>query len=515
MAIDYVSLENRLYEILLIYLYKTKRVDLKDSSYAAQLDSSSVEVNYFSDESIWFFRIEKDNGLETNYYFGRENDIELILRFSRDRSKSVFEFFESGRIAIKTRFTKEGAGIFNSMKKMFTIKNPASKSIKHNYIMLVFQDETEIIPVITKLINIIDFDYADECLLIKGFKENVENDSSSNLARPIDLESNDVPELEGESKSNGEDINEYSEESISDDYIGHSDNGFLRELLDSEDYEFSVEKTISEIDCSLFEKNSENESLGDEFDAFVNNPIFNIVSSDLDDDECSKLVVRIKKDISDEKISGDVGDVQEFYFEQYNLIKKQYTLNGFLNEYLMSDDFNKLLAMYDAYSDEVVIGIINQVRNDISDDDSMDRDKVILKTEYYFKAETNKNDYFNQIDKIKEDSMYYCNRYNLISAEFDEILDYIQTKISEGYHIKNVHHCLITKIKERIDLNRDESRLKLKKLLNNPEFIEKNNITQEQSDQISEHVGDLIYKNKIRCDEIYEDTLLAIRGRYL
>ena len=36
--------------------------------------------------------------------------------------------------------------------------------------------------------------------------------------------------------------------------------------------------------------------------------------------------------------------------------------------------------------------------------------------------------------------------------------------------------------------------------------------TEEQLNKISEHVGDLIYKNKIRSDQIDENYLLLLRG---
>lgn len=283
-------------------------------------------------------------------------------------------------------------------------------------------------------------------------------------------------------------------------------------ISQSDNYEFSIEKIISKIDCASF--NGEafvNEGLIIEFEEFIKSPIFDFVSGDLEDEESSKLIVKIKEDISNERISGNVIDIVEFYFEQYKSIKKRFSLNNFLNDYLESDDFDKLLDMYDDYTEDMISGIINHVRIDISEDDSMDTDTLILKLEYYFKAESNKNIYFIQIDNIKANSQYYKYKYGLTNEEFDGILEYIQTKISEGYHIKNLNDCLINKINEQVDLNRDESRLKLKKLLFNSEFIEKNNISSEELSQISEYFGDLIYKNKIRSENINESYLLLMR----
>ena len=490
---DYSSYENRFFEILLKYLPENKYIELEDYSIINLLKSTSVNVNYHPKQPIWFFRFQKEHDV-TYYYFGLndEKDIKLVLKLSEYKSKSFINFFASGKIAIKIQFTKDGKKIVDSMKRIFLIKHPDNDLFRYNYLMLLFEDISEVIPTITNLINIINFDYnyKKEFLVIKGFKENIYEGDIDDLVVSSKLQSIDSDkkfiEDEGESDNKG-------------------DNSQLYQ------YGMSVENIISEIDCSSFNfESSASVGLDQEFKEIVESPVLGLVSRGLNDEETSQLVIHIEKEISGEKISGDAMDIVEFYFEQYKSIKRQFSLNNFLDEFIKSDDFDNLRDMYD-YSEDIVFGIINHVRSDISDEDILDNDKVILKVEYYFKAETNKNDYFNQIDKIKADSEYYKNEYNLTNDEFDEILDYVQTKISEGYHIKNVENCLINKIKEKVDANMDESRLKLNKTLNNQLFIEKNNITQEQLDKINEYVGDLIYRNKIRSDEIYEETLLTIR----
>lgn len=158
--------------------------------------------------------------------------------------------------------------------------------------------------------------------------------------------------------------------------------------------EFSIEGIISKIDCTLFNGESfENQGLYEEFQEFIQSPIFNFIYGDPENEETSKLIDKIGYDISNEKISGDVADILDFYFEQYNSIKKQFLLNNFLNNYLQSDDYWELLSRYGSYTDVMIFNIISNVKHDISVDESMDEDKVILKLEYYFKAETNKNEY--------------------------------------------------------------------------------------------------------------------------
>lgn len=506
MAIDYETLENRMFEILLGYLPENKYVDLEDSSLIDQLGSNRLSVNYHPDEPIWFCRIKRTNNFEINYYFGLkdENEVKLNLKFSKDKSSSSLVFLNR-KIAVKIKFTKEGAKIFNSMKEILQIRNPSSKEVKYNYIMLILHDESEIIPEIANLIKFIDFGYGRENLLIKGFNENMWeeylNDRASSARSPA------KDDFEEESKSNGS--AEASDENI---IQKESELNRKRFVPQFENYEFSIERIISEIDCTNFNGESfEDDRLIEKFEEHINSLIFGFVSEGLDDEESSKLVIYIREDISNEKISGNVIDITEFYFDEYRSIKKRFSLNNFLNDYLKSDDFDKLLDVYDDYTEGMIFGIINHVRRDISEDDSMDEDTVIMKVRYYFKAEANKSDYFNQIDEIRANSEHYKNSYNLTAEEFDGILNYIQMKISEGYHIRNVNECLMNKIKEQVDLNRKESRLKLKKLLSNPDFIEKNNISSEELSKISESVGDLIYKNKIRSEIIHESYLLALR----
>lgn len=509
MVVDYTSMEDRLFKILLEHLTERKHVDLNGPSLIEMYGSEEILVNYHPDEAIWFYRTQNIKGFRY-YYFGfkDDNEIKLRLQVSNVRSSSYIDFFGSGKIALKVKYTKEGTKIFDSMRKIFKIKNPLGKVVKYNYIMLILDDESELIPEITKFMDLINFEYGKGYLLVKGFKENIDDDYINNLIeseKSINEDNlEDKDDLKSEDDVDDSNINEMERKEEIERYISQSGN-----------YEFSVEETISNIDCNDFNgESSASEDLGEKFEELVKSPILSIICGDLDDNERSKLIAQIKDDLDNDKITGDVGDILDFYLEQYNSMKKEYSLNNFLNGYIKSDDFNRILNIYDTYTADMICGIIDHVRQDISSDDTMDNDKIILKVEYYFKAERNKNEYLIQFYEIKSNSDYYQGRYNLTSGEFGEILNYIRTRIIKGYHIKNIRDCLLNKINEKVDLNRDESRLKLKRLLNDPGFIEDNNITQEQLNQISEHVGNLIYNNKIRSDEIYEDTLLAIRRRF-
>lgn len=304
-----------------------------------------------------------------------------------------------------------------------------------------------------------------------------------------------------------------------DSFIDEFNKSFSENKLDSlqllESYEPSIEEIISKIDCEIFSENQiEVEELYVELDELVESPIFDLFSMDLNDDETSKLIIKIKKDISDEKISGDISDILDFYFEQYKRIKKQILLNNFLNQYIISDDFKILWNSYNLKNFNIM-DLVEKVRDDISNDDSMDIDTLIFKLEYYLKVELEKNEYFNKIDEINSKNDEYLRKYNLTTMEFNEILNNVQMQISQGYYIKDIEGYLVDKIKQKIDENRTESRIKLKKLVNNPDFIENNNLTQEKLEIMNERVGGLIFRNKIRSNDINEDFLLKqLRSEY-
>lgn len=299
-------------------------------------------------------------------------------------------------------------------------------------------------------------------------------------------------------------IDEYNENFIQKSKILNTKGYFSQQ----DNYEFSIDDVIYKIDCNLFNgEPSYVDTLIKKLEEYESS-IIDIILTDLDDEERIKLINKIREDISKEKISGNIDDIIDFYYEQYLSIKKQFNLNNFLNDYLKGDEFFKLVKLYDSYSDEMIFSIIQHVQKDISEDDSMDEDRVILKIDYYFKVESTKNDYFVQIDKIRDNSDYYISKYNLTDDEFEDILNYIQTKITEGYHIKNIKNCLENKIREVVDENRNESHIKLKRFLNDQKFIDGNNISKEKLDKLNEDVGHLIYKNKVRSDEIDEEFLL-------
>lgn len=302
-------------------------------------------------------------------------------------------------------------------------------------------------------------------------------------------------------------------DSFINDFNNSISKNNIASLQNLENNELPIDEIISKIDCKMVSEDKiEVEELINGLDELVESSIIDLYSIDLNADESSKIIIKIKEDILEEKVSGDVSDILDFYFEQYKIIKKQISLNYFLNEYVKNDNFKILCNNYDLQNCNI-LDIIEKVRKDILIDDSMDTDKVVLKLEYYLKVELDKNDYFMEIDKIRSNRNFYLQKYNLKNDEFEEILNYIQLKITQGYYIKDINACLLDKIKQKIDVNRTEARLKLKKLINDADFIENNNLTQRHLEKINESVGELIYRNEIRSNDIVDDFLLKQIGR--
>ena len=423
--------------------------------------------------------------------------VESILKFESKYSNNYFNFYEKfnfkNRIVNKNKelALKDFNGRLNSFEGFISLDDQLK--LKDEYLIddLNYYDLLDFEGVISKHNKkIID---GEKDIILKEFKKKL-SDRTTFI-------------------TNSEKIKFKKE--YNKDYFNFYDELRFEDLINdfNENHEISVDRIISEIDCNDFQSQpNESIDLISELNGIVESPIFNIIAEGFNEDEISLLIIKIKNDITDQKVSGDIQDIIDFYLEQFNKIKKQYSLNSFLNNYIKSEDFHKLLDLYDEYTEDMIQEIINHVRKDIFDDDLMDKEKIKIKLSYYFKAEMNKNDNYIRLNKIKDNSNYYINEYNINKEEFLEILDFIKIKIHEGHHIKNVDSYLIRKIKEKVDECRNDSRLKLKKLLTNQEFIEKNNISQEQIEYLNNVIGDFIYANQIRSNQITEKFIEKILG---
>ena len=492
MVIDYLALENRLYNILINYLPERKYVDLDDPSLINRLGFSKVNVNCCSDESLWFFRFKR-NYSEINYYFGidDENDVKLILEFITNESRSFIDFFVSGKVAVKIKFTTNGAKAFNSMKKIFKIRNHPTKKVVYNLIMLISDDESEIVSTLTNIIRFIDFDYGEESLLINGFKENAQN---IDLSIPTTDKSNftkDSVENTDLKNDNLQDIN--------------FNDLFSFESSFKED---SVDGIISKIEITKFKHEITEDNLLDELNEFKNLDFFKSLTIDFADFEINHLMDKIEMDITSEKIFGDIFDIVNFYFDEYKSIKRHYLLNNFLDEIINEESF--MSSIRSKHNPQ----IIDKIRHDIANDNIMDEEELIFKLKSYYERELVKNNFYKELEDNKKRIPVMCIKFNLTPEEIYDVFNSIEKDIEKD-NIPNdsLRKYIDKKLDEKVELNRSNSRLKLNNVLKKDSIKEKIS-NEEMLDYLNDKIGRLIYSNEIKSDQITEEYLINEINNY-
>lgn len=500
-----MSQEKKFLDILLKYLPENKYVDLDNSFITRYLKKNKIKVNYDENESIWFFRVAHINH-GTLYCFGlnEETDIKLIFNYQKNKLKSSLKFFKTGNIGIEIKFSGNIHDNFVFIKENFNLKSPRNNRNKY-FLMLFDNEEYEIISVISKLICHVDSEFSlkRDVVLIKKCYEITDETKNLNQKTTVDndLEIN-KPIIEEKTLSE----NLGSSQQIDNNKTTYTIND-LKESKFVFD-ECSVTKVISKIEIKNFQQDPSEDNLLEKFNEFKNLPIFNSISSEFADYEISPLIVKIEEDIKSEKISGDIFDIINFYFDRYKSIKRHFCLNCSLNQVINSELFDNIFKKL-KYNNDTFLRITNNIKDDIYNDKIMDEENLILKLKNYLKREQVKTNFYKDLNERKTKISIISIRYNLTTLEVNHMFNLIEKDIIEdNIYNDSIKDHLDKKLEEIVELNQSKARMKFNNVLKMETVKELIGDNEELLDKLNYEIGGLINLNNLKSEEITEDFVI-------
>lgn len=276
------------------------------------------------------------------------------------------------------------------------------------------------------------------------------------------------------------------------------------------DFEFDnkdVDKIVSIIKTDNFIQESNDGNLIEDLNEFKILPIFKFISTDLSDYEKSILMDRIETDITLKKVSGEISDIIDYYFEEYKTAKKHYLLNSYLNILIKNQLFEELIINY-GYDDETILIILNNVRNDIFDDKIIDKKELIFKLRDYFKREQIKTKFYNELQEYEKDSNKYCVDYNLTNDEVLNVFGDVKNDIENNLILNDsLDDHIYNKFDRMVELNQSAARIKFNNIIKQESVIELIP-NKHDLDNLNEKIGDLIYNNQIRSNQINKKFII-------
>ena len=276
------------------------------------------------------------------------------------------------------------------------------------------------------------------------------------------------------------------------------------------DFEFDnkdVDKIVSIIKTDNFIQESNDGNLIEDLKEFKILPIFKFISTDLSDYEKSILMDRIETDITLKKVSGEISDIIDYYFEEYKTAKKHYLLNSYLNVLIKNQLFDELIINY-GYDDETILIILNNVRNDIFEDKIIDKKELIFKLRDYFKREQIKTKFYKELQEYEKDSNKYCADYNLTNDEVLNVFGDVRNDIENNLILNDsLDDHIHNKFDRMVELNQSAARIKFNNIIKQDSVVE---IIHDKHvlDKLNEKIGDLIYYNQIRSNQINKKFII-------
>lgn len=155
-----------------------------------------------------------------------------------------------------------------------------------------------------------------------------------------------------------------------------------------------INKIISSIDIKHCEFSTQNLNLNEinflisNLDSYTSNITFIFSTKSFNNDEISIIVDKIKSDISNGIINGNIQSIVSFYLNQYKMLKEKILSLAFLNKYVESNIFIDFIKDYDK---STVESIINKVKSDIIYN-NLNRDDILTKIKIYFEQNELKKD---------------------------------------------------------------------------------------------------------------------------
>lgn len=280
-------------------------------------------------------------------------------------------------------------------------------------------------------------------------------------------------------------------------------------LIDLDFDNKDIDKIVSLIKLDNFIQESNDSDLIEDFNEFKLLPIFKFISNDLSDYEKSKLMNRIEMDINLGKITGEISDIIDYYFEEYKTAKKHYLLNSYLNVIIKDQLFYELIINY-GYDDETILIILNNVRTDIYNDKIIDKKELVFKLRDYFKRQQIKTKFYNEIREFEEDVNTFCVDYNLSKDEVLTVFSDVRNDIENDVILNDsLEDHIYNKFDRMVELNQSASRIKFNNMIKQESVVE---LIQNKYvlDRLNEKIGDLIYNNQIRSYQINKKLIIDI-----
>lgn len=280
-------------------------------------------------------------------------------------------------------------------------------------------------------------------------------------------------------------------------------------LIDLDFDNKDIDKIVSLIKLDNFIQESNDSDLIEDFNEFKLLPIFKFISNDLSDYEKSKLMNRIEMDINLGKITGEISDIIDYYFEEYKTAKKHYLLNSYLNVIIKDQLFYELIINY-GYDDETILIILNNVRTDIYNDKIIDKKELVFKLRDYFKRQQIKTKFYNEIREFEKDVNTFCVDYNLSKDEVLTVFSDVRNDIENDVILNDsLEDHIYNKFDRMVELNQSASRIKFNNMIKQESVVE---LIQNKYvlDRLNEKVGDLIYNNQIRSYQINKKLIIDI-----
>ncbi len=280
-------------------------------------------------------------------------------------------------------------------------------------------------------------------------------------------------------------------------------------LIDLDFDNKDIDKIVSLIKLDNFIQESNDSDLIEDFNEFKLLPIFKFISNDLSDYEKSKLMNRIEMDINLGKITGEISDIIDYYFEEYKTAKKHYLLNSYLNVIIKDQLFYELIINY-GYDDETILIILNNVRTDIYNDKIIDKKELVFKLRDYFKRQQIKTKFYNEIREFEKDVNTFCVDYNLSKDEVLTVFSDVRNDIENDVILNDsLEDHIYNKFDRMVELNQSASRIKFNNMIKQESVVE---LIQNKYvlDRLNEKIGDLIYNNQIRSYQINKKLIIDI-----
>lgn len=302
-------------------------------------------------------------------------------------------------------------------------------------------------------------------------------------------------------------------------------NSIESEEYTSEDqnknFEFNIDLTedlIDEIISFMFISMSEfaADNLNDEeknklisdLESYTSNLIFKFSTKNFENEERSHLIEKIKSDINEGIVYGDISKIVSYYFDLYSDLKNNYLSNLYWDEFIESESYKKYLDFYDI-DDVDANKIIKKIEDEIGENEIV-MDEIQTKFKIYLKGFESKKEQYKILNSFKNKCSFYSREYNLTDNELNKIHDLIKDKIDNNYGVMNsVQFYWKKEIENQLFINQSEARRKLSSFSIN-QLKTLLNLDDDECEIVLDNAGRLIYENKLRSDEINEEYLIKL-----